>query len=236
MACRTWEAAARVVADQPAEARTINGFLLDELHRFLDWEGFREPAVINAEHLAAYDVALEAETALKGLCERVSKRLEDQLGPPSDWLGSDRRSKKYGYNYYEAWSLDELPDRPLGRRWLDWSAYQGVGHPVAPSGGLFFMSGLVVDRDEPLMWPGEAAAFARLEDGVPLAGTEIRFARISDECERLTRTSEPNKLLDPATDLDAQARAVSDWVLDGFRALARELPEESGAMPAGLRA
>ena len=239
VAQRTWEATARVVADQQkhAEARTVDGFLLDELHGFLMSEGLSEPPVIGAAHLAAYDVALEAETALTALCERVSKNMESGLGrPPSDWLGSDVGRKKYGYGYYEAWTLDEHPEGPRGTRWLDWSAYQGVGHPQAPRGGLFFMSGLVVERADPLMWPGEEAAFARLEGAVQGADEEIAFARISDECERLTRTSEPTALLGSATNLDQQARAVSDWVFAGFRALARELPESSGRWPAALLA
>ncbi len=98
------------------------------------------------------------------------------------------------------------------------------------------MSGLVVDRDEPLIWPGEATAFARLEDGVPLAGEEIAFARVSDDCERLARISLPATLLDPAASLDEQARVVCDWVVAGFRALARELAEGSGRWPAALLA
>ena len=57
-----------------------------------------------------------------------------------------------------------------------------------------------------------------------VGGTIVRFHRVSDDCERLTRIAFPEEVLIGRT-LEAQAASLGEWVVEGFKALTTPVQE-----------
>lgn len=103
-------------------------------------QSLTEPDRIRPEHLMALAYADEAESALVGICERVSRLVELRLGAPFEFRES-RGEPDYGRDYYEAWRLS-ADTAGLGGRWLDWNARNDATHQEANGRSLVFVSAL----------------------------------------------------------------------------------------------
>jgi len=236
---RSWQEAGRLlsVLSEDLEGDAVSAFLLKELIAYMREENLTDPEAIRPEHLVALSYADQAEAALVRVCEEASGCIERAWGraadsfAPSPW----KRTPGFGWNYWEAWTLKKDADGS-DLLWLDWNATNDVTHPEAEGRSLFFMSGLTADSYENLAATDEdRERHERLEAGVRIDGTIVRFHRVSDDCERLTQIAFPEEVLIGRT-LEAQATSLGQWVVRGYKSLTaplRELDSPAGPTRSG---
>jgi hypothetical protein len=111
---RSWQAVGRIVGQLlRGEHDPVKRFLLRELLDMND-ERLTGPEVARPEHLVALAYADEAEQALIAVCERASKYIAEHWRKAEEILQTGRkRTPAFGWDYWEAWSLDgadELAD------------------------------------------------------------------------------------------------------------------------------
>jgi len=211
---------------QALESNSVKAFLLKELIAYMREENLTDPEAIRPEHLVALSYADQAEAALERVCENASGFIEHAWGRAADSFEPRVRTKTpaFGWNYWEAWTLKNDADGS-DLLWLDWNARNEVTHPEAEGRSLFFMSGLTADSYENLAATDEERErHDRLQAGVRIDGSVVRFHRVSDDCERLTRIAFPEEVLIGRT-LEEQAASLGAWVVKGFKALTAPLQE-----------
>jgi hypothetical protein len=206
----------------------VKAFLLKELIAYMREENLTDPEAIRPEHLVALAYADHAEAGLERICEEASRFVEREWGEAAVSFSKLPRLRKdtpaFGWNYWESWRLNKAADGN-DVSWLDWNARNEVSHPEAEGRSLFFMSGLTAGSHENLApTEDQRRRHERLQAGVYVDGRLVRFQRVSDDYERLTRIAFPEEVLIGRT-IEAQATALGAWIVDGFRALTLPLQE-----------
>lgn len=216
---RSWQATGGRLGKAAADIHEpVDSFLLKELMAYMREDNLIDPHAVGPELLMALAYADQAEAALLRVCEEVSRFVAREHGKPADRFAEARHTRKYGWNYWEAWNLRKNgSDEAL--LWLDWNARNDAAQPEAEGRSLIFMSGLAAYRYEELApTPDDHLRHERLKAGVRVDGQLMRFEPVSDDCERLTRIAFPEEVLVGRT-LEDQAASLGAWIVAGFHAL-----------------
>lgn len=218
---RSWQATGRRLRAAAQDAAPVKAFLLKELIDYMSEDSLIDPHAIGPELLVALAHAEQAEAALVRVCEEISRHVASDHGASADSFAEASRTRKpdFGWNYWEAWNLRKN-DAGEATLWLDWNARADATHSAAEGRSVIFISGLTAASYEELAaTPEDLAVQDALLSGVPVDGRLVRFERVSDECERLTRVAFPEEVLIGRT-LEDQAAAAGTWIVEGFRAIA----------------
>lgn len=115
---RSWQAVGHIVrraADTAADPK--RAFLLEELYAYMDDQSLTEPDRIRPEHLMALAYADAAESALVGICERVSRLVEQRLGRPFE-VRKSRGRPAYGRDYSRLGASRRIPQASVSVGWI----------------------------------------------------------------------------------------------------------------------
>ena len=216
-----WQEFARVL---PTLATTLDHpeqrWLLDEYIRYLKEEGLSDPNALTVSSALALMQHQEAAEAAAGVCEHASAYVNEHWGAQTDYARNRSGVPVYGLNYWSnhPTARDAAPEPRWQGVWFEWGLRYApeMQYIDGMRGSYVFLAGATADPNN------EPARRAGNEDWLGRRQAE-GFHRLWLDNYKLVRMRYPDELL-ATTTLDAQGRALGEWIVGSFEALANDPP------------
>ena len=219
-----WQAFAR---ELPAIAAGLEApeqrWLLTEYIRYLKEESLSDPDALTVSSALALMQYEQAEEAAAGICEHADAHVTDHWGDRTNAAARRGGDPAHGLDYWANYAPHRRGEDQHALwqgTWFEWGLRYGpyMNYVDGLRGSYVFIAGASTSyaKDEPARRPGNETWMGRRQsDG---------FHRTWLDNYKLVRMRYPDELLAAST-LDAQGRALGEWIVEAFEALVEDPPE-----------